>query len=153
MTFLAVVIGVWQYRRNSERDFIKPVREAQLKLFQEASSAAAQLATLPRNSAEWKKSRDEFLRLFYGPLAIVEDRDVESAMIIFKSYIDNENRCQMAGGNAQNLSLALAHTCRQSLGESWGYSFEQLKGRYQELAANYWAEYEALSESHQPTKS
>ena len=103
--------------------------------------------------AEWKKSRDEFLRLFYGPLAIVEDRDVESAMIIFKSYIDNENRCRMAGGNPENLSLALAHACRQSLGESWGYSFEQLKGRYQELASIYWDKYNALLESQQTTKS
>jgi hypothetical protein len=29
---VAVAVGVWQYRLTSLREFIKPVREAQLKL-------------------------------------------------------------------------------------------------------------------------
>jgi hypothetical protein len=67
---VAVAVGVWQYRLTSLREFIKPVREAQLKLYQEASSAAAQIATLQQESPEWIKARQEFLRLYYGPLAI-----------------------------------------------------------------------------------
>jgi hypothetical protein len=133
--------------------------EAQLKLYQDASSAAAQIATLPRDTPEWRKSRDEFLRLFYGPLAIVEDfhhgpddRDeelsVEEAMIIFKSCLDNEAGCRAAGGNLLNLSLALAHTCRRSLGESWGYTVQQLEGDYQTLAKSYWDNYKANRQSN-----
>jgi hypothetical protein len=72
---VAVAVGVWQYRLTSLREFIKPVREAQLKLYQEASSAAAQIATLQQESPEWIKARQEFLRLYYGPLAIVESFD------------------------------------------------------------------------------
>jgi hypothetical protein len=49
---VAVAVGVWQYRLTSLREFIKPVREAQLKLYQEASSAAAQIATLQQESPE-----------------------------------------------------------------------------------------------------
>ena len=154
---LAVGVGIWQYRTNSQRDFIKPVREAQLKLYQEASSAAAQLATLRRDTAEWNKSRDEFLRLFYGPLAMVEDFDhgpddrdkdlsVEMAMIIFKSCLDNRGD----EGTLRDLSLALAHTCRRSLGESWGYTVQQLAGDYQRLARNYWNEHRADRQSSPP---
>jgi hypothetical protein len=119
---VAVAVGVWQYRLTSLREFIKPVREAQLKLYQEASSAAAQIATLQQESPEWIKARQEFLRLYYGPLAIVESFDhatesgerltVERAMIIFKSCLDDEKQCNELGANLSGLSLALAHSCR-----------------------------------------
>jgi hypothetical protein len=102
------------------------VREAQLKLYQEASSAAAQIATLQQGSPDWIKARQEFLRLYYGPLAIVESFDhatdsrerltVEHAMIIFKSCLDDEKQCNELGANLYDLSLALAHSCRESLG-------------------------------------
>jgi len=144
---VAVAVGVWQYRLTSLREFIKPVREAQLKLYQEASSAAAQIATLQQGSPDWIKARQEFLRLYYGPLAIVESFDhatdsrerltVEHAMIIFKSCLDDEKQCNELGANVYDLSLALAHSCRESLGRSWGYEVKQLDGDYQELALAY----------------
>ena len=37
------------------------------------------------------------------------------------------------------LSLALAHSCRESLGRSWGYEVKQLEGDYQQLALAYQA--------------
>src|SRR5208283_2499062 len=70
---VAVGIGLWQYRTTSRNEFLKPVREAQLRLYEQASSAAAKVATLPKDSAGWSDARDEFLRLYWGPLAIVED--------------------------------------------------------------------------------
>ena len=71
----AVAAGILQYRSTSQDEFIKPVREAQLKLYEEASSAAAQIATLQPQSAEWTTAKRKFLTLYYGPLAIVEDFD------------------------------------------------------------------------------
>ena len=95
---VAVAVGVWQYRLTSQSEFIRP--EAQLRLYQEASSAAAQIATLPRESSGWTKAKQEFLRLYYGPLAIVESFDhatehnerltVEDTMFVFKSCLDDE---------------------------------------------------------------
>lgn len=144
---VAVAVGVWQYRLTSQSEFIKPVREAQLKLYQEASSAAAQIATLQHESPEWTKAKQEFLRLYYGPLAIVESFDhatesgerltVEDAMIIFKSCLDDEKQCNELDADLPGLSLALAHSCRESLGRSWGYEVKQLEGDYQQLALSY----------------
>ncbi len=135
---VAVAVGVWQYRLTSLREFIKPVRETQLKLYQEASSAAAQIATLQQESPEWIKARQEFLRLYYGPLTIVESFDhatesgerltVERAVIIFNSCLDDEKQCNELGANLPGLSLALAHSCRESLGRSWGYKQGQAVG-------------------------
>jgi hypothetical protein len=145
---LVFAAGLWQYVVSSQRDFIKPLREAQLTQYIAASGAAASIATLPRDSDEWKKSRDEFLRLFYGPLAVFENFDhksvetkltVELAMIIFKSCLDDLDGCKRNGGNLHDLSLALAHACRESLGKSWGYDLPQLRGDYQQRALDYWA--------------
>lgn len=148
VALVAVAIGLWQYRSTSQNEFIKPVREAQLKLYQEASSAAAQVATLRRGTPEWTRSHQEFLKLYFGPLAIVEDFEhapgegekqltVEDAMVIFKSCLDDEKRCEELGAGLLGLSLALAHTCRESLGRSWGYEVRQLEGDYQRLALDY----------------
>jgi hypothetical protein len=53
---VAVAVGVWQYRLTSQSEFIRPVREAQLKLYQEASSAAL-LATLRPDAPDWIKAQ------------------------------------------------------------------------------------------------
>jgi hypothetical protein len=68
------------------------------------------------------------------------------AMIIFKSCLDNRGD----EGTLRDLSLALAHTCRRSLGESWGYTVQQLAGDYQRLARNYWNEHRADRQSSPP---
>ena len=143
---VAVAVGVWQYRLTSLREFIKPVREAQLKLYQEASSAAAQIATLQQESPEWIKARQEFLRLYYGPLAIVEsfDHATESGERLtverhdhFQIMPRRREAVQRAWCEPAGLSLALAHSCRESLGRSWGYKVKQLEGDYQEVALAY----------------
>ena len=97
----------------------------------------------------WTKAKQEFLRLYYGPLAIVESFDhatehnerlpVEDAMIIFKSCLDDEKQCNELDADLPGLSLALAHSCRESLGRSWGYEVKQLEGDYQQLALAYQA--------------
>jgi hypothetical protein len=145
---IAIAVGIWQYRSISQREFTKPVREAQLKLYEDASREAARLATLQRSSPEWLKSYYDFVALYYGPMAMVEEFDhgprrddnlltVEDAMILFKSCLEDENECKVLGSNLVDLSLALAHTCRVSLGRSWGVTVEQLAGDYQQRAVDY----------------
>lgn len=137
------IVGLYQYYSTSRNEFLKPIREEQLKLYEEASSAAALLATTSKDSDDWKKAKVEFYRLYYGPLAMVEnyhhtrtgaDADeitVERAMIAFERELSREGGPKP--GALENLSLALAHTCRVSLGSSWGFHAEQLRGDYQNL--------------------
>jgi hypothetical protein len=144
---VAVIIGLVQYHYTSRDEFLKPIRESQLNLYVEASSAAARVATLPQDSKEWKAARADFLRLYYGPLAIVENYEhekrhgddqtvtVEQAMMAFKGCMDDSN-CVISD-MLQDYSLALAHTCRASLGTSWGFSDAQLRGDYQHIILNF----------------
>ncbi|MFT7772054.1 hypothetical protein [Roseateles sp.] len=93
----------------------KPFLERQLKLYTEATQAAATLATSKVDS-ELELAGKKFWSLYWGELALVEDRQVEAAMVQF-------GRVLQSGGAGQELALAslqLAHACRESLAESWG---------------------------------
>ena len=130
------------------------------------------MATLKPESPDWQKSYDEFSRLYYGPMGIVEDferapegpdterlkriegadltnsllagamRDapltVEDAMFAFKHCLDNPEKGEDHEEELYNLSLALAHTCRESLAKSWGHDIQQFKdGGYKRFAIEY----------------
>lgn len=125
---VAAVVGLVEYRSTSRNEFIKPLREAQLVLYKDASSAAAQIATLQFQAPEWTKAKQDFVTLYYGPMALLEEFDhvarrddeklsVEEAMILFKSCMDDEQQCKELGSNLTNLSLALA-TCPYLQGSS-----------------------------------
>lgn len=94
----------------------KPFLELQLKLYTEASKIAAVVAT--SNDAT---ARNRFWELYWGELALVEDRQVEAAMRamgdVLRSPSDNgvEKELSLA-----KLSLKLAHAFRGSLDRSWG---------------------------------
>jgi apolipoprotein N-acyltransferase len=114
--------GVFQFvatqdaREETRRiEATKPFLERQLKLYTEATQAAATLAT-SKNAEELDTANERFWSLYWGELALVEDEKVEAAMVQF-------GRALEAGSVGQQLqisSLALAHACRDSLAESWG---------------------------------
>ena len=54
--------------------------------------------------------------MYWGELALVEDKQVEAAMVNFGKAFEVSG----AGKGLQQYSLAIAHACRDSLAESWG---------------------------------
>ena len=93
----------------------KPFLERQLSLYKEATQVAAVMATSD-DREELKKATARFWRLYWGELALVEDRHVELAMkAIGDALNSHEDKKQM-----EQLSLKLAHACRASLDRSWG---------------------------------
>jgi hypothetical protein len=123
------VVGASDFELDDVLGF-KPVREAQLKLYQEISDTAALIATLPKDSPEQEKSRRDFLRLYYGPLTMAEDfshgRTDEAddptveAAALFKMCLERQD-CRDDTEAVHRLSRALAYTCRESLRKSWRY--------------------------------
>lgn len=98
----------------------KPFLDRQLILYTEITRTAAVLAAgaLPGDDHLRGEAERRFWELYWGELALVEDRGVEAAMVEFGDAIK-------AGGmrNVPTLrlpSLALARACRNSLAESWG---------------------------------
>ena len=93
----------------------KPFLERQLKLYTEATQAASVLAT-SKKADELDAANKKFWSLYWGELALVEDKKVEAAMVQLGRALEEGS----VGQQLQQHSLALAHACRDSLAESWG---------------------------------
>lgn len=125
--------GVYQWREKSKDDLearklesqrlvdtrrieaTKPFLERQLALYSEVTKIAAQVAT-QGNSETGKKALTRFWELYWGELALVENRSVEAAMKRMGDALRDKSSAQ----ELQVASLDVAHACRESLDKSWG---------------------------------
>jgi leucyl aminopeptidase (aminopeptidase T) len=103
-------------RDTAQRDFMKPLLEKQLSLYFEASSAASTIATTI-DSSEREKATNTFWRLYYGPLVIVENKEVSNAMQSFAKCLSREDSCSRA--EMSNRSLILASKLQEAMLKSW----------------------------------
>ena len=93
----------------------KPFLERQLKLYTEATQAAAKIAT-SHDESVIDEAVKRFWQLCWGELALVENKAVEGAMKQFGDGL----RAELPRHEMEQLSLVLAHACRDSLAVSWG---------------------------------
>lgn len=121
---LAALFSYSQYLDTATRDARKPFLEKQLELCVEASDSAAMIATSPRPS-DVKASKVRFDRLYWGSLAIFDNKRIAHAMKEFNSVVT----AHWSGGDlASNerarealrpLSEEIAHECRDLVIASW----------------------------------
>jgi hypothetical protein len=76
------LVGIWQFRAGQSQANKRPFLEQQLAISIEATDTVARLAT-ETDPEEWDKARQAFWRLYWGRLALVEDRGVEARMVQF----------------------------------------------------------------------
>jgi len=117
-------------KRLREVELQAPFWERRLTLYFDAAAAAGTLASAPPGPAR-TAAEARFWQLYNGPLAIVEDDAVEGAMVSFGKCLSGEEQCTR--DTLVRRSLALAHSCRQSIGETWRLGLGELKGKYQSL--------------------
>jgi hypothetical protein len=114
--------GVYQFISNQRSqaetrriEATRPFLDRQLKLYTDATQAAATIAT-SSSQEEVVAARARFWSLYWGELALVEDKRVEAAMVQLGRALEGG----ATGKDIAPLSLRLAHACRDSLAESWG---------------------------------
>jgi hypothetical protein len=92
----------------------QPFIDAQMRYYFEAAETAAQI---PRSegSARDKLAR-RFWQLYWGPMAVVEDQEVEKAMVAYGRQLRIE---PADSAMLENLSLGVARACRSSLQRLW----------------------------------
>ena len=100
----------------------RPYLDLQLKLYQDATKAASTLATSD-DGAELKSAEARFWQLYWGELGLVENGGlmaanggVEGAMVRFGTELGRHPGDRTV---LKRLALELAHTCRNSLADSW----------------------------------
>lgn len=127
-------------RETRQVEATKPFLERQLTLYNSATKTAAIIAK-SNDQSELHTAVECFWRLYWGELALVENREVEAAMVelgklvptfetamveVQKTGLKSEESQQLRKENEmireklQQLSLRLAHACRHSLDKSWG---------------------------------
>jgi hypothetical protein len=124
--------GIYQWRAKSELklaqdkaesdriattrklEATRPFLERQLKLYPEALQVAAVLAT--STDATERSIAVALLAAYWGELALVENQEVEAAMVAFGVALKEQASLQ----ELESLCLQLARACRLSLDRSWG---------------------------------
>lgn len=142
---LAIVVGIFftylEFKRyNTERierekerneQTAKEIRmhfyQLQLDFYAEASEAAATLATEEIGSEDYQSARKKFMRLFWGRLAIVEEKTVEAQMMVFKSLLDEYEKpeSKVQREELEQASLNLAHSASKYTINVWVDSGER----------------------------
>lgn len=101
----------------------KPFYAKYLDLCTEATNAAAIIASTS-DSKKRAAGESDFWRLYWGQLAIVEDPQVESAMVVFGRCLHGE--CDK---DKEFLALDIAHSCRNGISAKWDLTLEALPAR------------------------
>lgn len=141
---VSAIYPVYSYVDTRRLEARRPLLELQFDLYQEAVAVASRLGTVVCEADDracvrgYLKDCQRFLDLYWGQLAIVEDRRVEQAMIAFRrafkdrhealcapDHIDEIATRDKRTGDADgtplaHLSLRLAHCVNASLQDSWG---------------------------------
>jgi hypothetical protein len=109
---------------NAKFEAEKPFFQRQLELCELATSDAAVLSTQEgRAKADVQKAFEDFQRLYWGPLGIVEDPNVEDIMVQTLSCL--KGGCSTDGERQQH-ALRLAHACRDLVAKSWNIELSPL---------------------------
>lgn len=112
---------------DREQDLLRPFLQRRLELYFTASDTAATIA-LSKDKSERDKAESKFMQLYAGSLIIVEDTEVENAMIAFHQCLTGQDPCDQS--ELQRRSQALASRARDSISKSYNVKLEELKGKY-----------------------
>jgi hypothetical protein len=117
----------WFTQRQANRE---PFLKKQLELCFEASDSAGRLAT-QSDPFEWEKARREFWRLYWGVLSIVEDPEVEGAMVALGELVPTHPNTnpELPMKSLQIPSYDLAHSIRHLLLASWKIDLPELENK------------------------
>jgi hypothetical protein len=75
------------------------------------------------------KDVERFWQLYWGELSMVEDLNVEHAMVLFGrslTALQHQGTNEDCAQSRKEISLILAHCIRDSLGKSWGVKLGEL---------------------------
>ena len=106
--------------RAASRESLKPFNEKRILLYTEASNVVSKLANLGEGP-ERQAARKRFFELYWGELALVENRQVESAMVYFAKALEQYELNPSSNTELQRQSLNVAHAFRESLKEGLDY--------------------------------
>ena len=132
LTIAGLLVGVWQFNRGEENkthleyDLIakKDDVEFQRKLwldrvttYRAVAEIVGKIAAHPANDAKFQGLRESFDGAYWGLMILVEDKDVEKAMIQFHDEIDDFQKGRSDANRVKGRADQLLAICRKSIEE------------------------------------
>jgi shikimate kinase len=107
---------------SKEREYLQKFWQERLRLYEEVTRATGQIASSDTLD-DAKTSIGVFWKLYWGPLSILEDRVVLSAMVVYGEKLKKlEAKAQTEEimlKELQSEAYDLARACRKSLEKTW----------------------------------
>ena len=121
-----IIFGSYKFYGELRHSARKPFNDMQLELSVEASKVVSVLAFVD-DEEKWRKAREDFWKLYWGPLAIVENDEVAKVMIAIGEKIPIEGDVPaLPATDLKNLSIKLAKAIRNQTANSWGIGLGQI---------------------------
>jgi len=122
--------GIWQYADKQAQANREPFLRQQLELVFEASEKVSVLAN-STDPQTWKDAHDRFWVLYWGPLGLVEDRNVESCMVKAGNIVPKPGAATppLPLTALQDTSLKLSHAARDLILAGWNVDLPPLEGQ------------------------
>lgn len=120
LVLFAAIFAVWKYSDTRTKEYQKPLWEAQTRLYFEVTSIAARL-TNEFDLNNWERDKKRFYELYWGQMILVEDEDVEKAMVEFGKrlydfdQLTNTEEMQKSMKNLRVYAHKLSYACRASI--------------------------------------
>ena len=130
LTLASLTASAWQYNATTSQKNLEPFLKTQLEYTLKATDSLAPLP-VETDPVKWGESRKTFWKLYWGPLAIVEDKEVEQAMVSAGNLVPKTPVANPAlpMNSLNSVSLNLAHKARELILRSWGADLQSLEGK------------------------
>jgi hypothetical protein len=132
LTVLGISVGAWQFTsqmsHESKMEFSRSMYNKKLAAYEQVGKAVGDILIVPRDEALWMDAKDTlafdscleaFRTCYWGVLPLVEDKDVEVAMIQFKDMARFYRRGENDYHDLAREGMALMDACNRSLEEHW----------------------------------
>jgi hypothetical protein len=129
LTIATITVGWLEFSSQQSQSNRTEFLKKQLELGFEAVAAASMLAS-SRDRDDWLKARKDFEGLYWGELAVVETKEVETSMVYFRTKLISEGGMLSArSDDLCDASLSLAKSVRNMVRDSWNVDLQVLDKR------------------------
>jgi len=132
LTVLGISVGAWQFTsqmsHESKMEFSRSMYNKKLQAYEQVGKAVGDLLVVPHDEQLWISAGDtlafdscleKFRTCYWGVLPLVEDKNVEVAMIQFKDMARFYRRGENDYHDLAREGMSLMNACNRSLEQHW----------------------------------
>ncbi|MDO6612278.1 hypothetical protein Q4601_06935 [Shewanella sp. 1_MG-2023] len=136
---VSLFIGGWQFNKNIEKEYKKPLWEAQLKLCSETVKITSLLARSEKDGKVDQKQVDALFKTFYGEAPLLLSQETmnslgEMGRLAYQcNNPTNKKTSRCKGPIFNGLSLNFSRSCRDMIIKSSGLPIDKLNSDFKQL--------------------